>query len=97
MTSALLELLPTGVVTAEIVARTLSLSERTLQRWLRGDGTTFLALMASTRESLACHYLRESQLPAAEISFLLGCRLSSSQIWLTGSLSTWCRRRILSF
>ena len=42
------------------------------KRYLRADGTSFQALLASTRESLARHYLCQSQLPAAEISFLLG-------------------------
>ncbi len=70
--SVLLELLPTGDATAEAVARKLAMSKRTLQRRLRGDGTSFQALLSTTRESLARHYLSRSQLPAAEISFLLG-------------------------
>ncbi len=70
--AALLELLPAGDGSMEGVAADLAMSTRTLQRRLRAEETTFQAILDSTRESLARHYLAESELSAGEISFLLG-------------------------
>ena len=69
---ALLELLPIGSGSMEAVARELRVSARTLQRRLKEEGTTFQAALGETREALARHYLANTSLPAAEISFLLG-------------------------
>lgn len=69
---SLLEQLPAGRTTAADVARSLGLSTRTLQRRLRDEGTSFREQLAATRESLAHHYLTRSEMPVAEISFLLG-------------------------
>jgi len=70
--AALLEALPAGEVQMEAVARRLAVSKRTLQRRLNEEDTTFQQLLSATRESLALHYLRQSQLSASEIAFLLG-------------------------
>lgn len=70
--ASLLELLPAGDASMGVVARKLGMSSRTLQRRLKGEGTTFQALLDETREKLARHYLQRSHMPAAEISFLLG-------------------------
>ena len=70
--AALLELLPSGHPTMDAVARSLAVSTRTLQRRLRDEGTTYQAVLGETREALARHYLTSSQMPTAEISFLLG-------------------------
>ena len=70
--ASLLELLPAGSGSMEAVAHDLAMSPRTLQRRLKGEGTTFQAILDSTRESLARHYLSESELSAGEISFLVG-------------------------
>jgi AraC-like DNA-binding protein len=70
--ASLLELLPAGSGSMEGVAAELAMSTRTLQRRLKGEDTTFQAILDSTRESLALHYLAESELSAGEISFLLG-------------------------
>ena len=70
--ATLLELLPAGDVAMTTVARRLCTSKRTLQRRLSAEGTTFQIVLNETREALARHYLSSSQLPAAEISFLLG-------------------------
>ena len=50
----------------------LAVSSRTLQRQLRLEGTTFQAVLASTREDLARHYLSHGAMRAAEIAYLLG-------------------------
>jgi AraC-like DNA-binding protein len=70
--AALLELLPGGDGSIEAVAYDLAMSARTLQRRLRAESTTFQSILDSTRESLARHYVAESELSAGEISFLLG-------------------------
>lgn len=70
--AALVELLPSGRTSMAAVGNTLGMSTRTLQRRLKTEGATFQALLAETREALALHYLRSSQMSAAEISFLLG-------------------------
>ena len=70
--AALLELLPAGHGTMSAVAHELAMSSRTLQRRLNDEGTTFQDILGDTRESLARHYLSASDMPTAEISFLLG-------------------------
>jgi AraC-like DNA-binding protein len=70
--AALLELLPTGRATIDHVARDLAVSTRTLQRQLKGEGTSFQSVLAETRESLARHYLTEGRLGTHQIALLLG-------------------------
>ena len=70
--AALLELLPGGHPTMGSVARALAVSTRTLQRRLRQEGITFQVVLGETREALARHYLTQSSMTTAEISFLLG-------------------------
>ncbi|NNL76958.1 MAG: helix-turn-helix domain-containing protein [Desulfobacterales bacterium] len=68
----LFELLPTGLSSAEDVAKNLAISKRTLQRHLGNENTSFQQELNTTRESLARHYLTNSTYSGAEISFLLG-------------------------
>lgn len=70
--AALLELLPTGGTSVEEVARKLAMSKRTLQRRLKQEGTSFQTVLDGTREELARHYLLNTSMACAEISFLLG-------------------------
>jgi AraC-like DNA-binding protein len=70
--SVLLEALPGGGVDMEAVARRVGMSRRSLQRHLEAEGLTYKGLLQATRHSLAQHYLLKTDLPAAEISFLLG-------------------------
>ncbi|MEZ5115045.1 MAG: AraC family transcriptional regulator ligand-binding domain-containing protein [Candidatus Nanopelagicales bacterium] len=70
--ASLLELLPSGRGTIDAVARELAVSTRTLQRRLRGEGTSFQDVLSRTREALARHYLADRDLSVAEIAFLLG-------------------------
>ena len=70
--AVLLELLPAGNGSMEAAAQALAMSTRTLQRRLKAEGTSFRAVLDATRESLARHYLAESELSGREISFLLG-------------------------
>ena len=70
--ASLLELLPSGRSSIEDVSEALGMSKRTLQRRLKSDGSTFQSALDKTREQLARHYLLQSPLSGAEISFLLG-------------------------
>lgn len=70
--AALLESLPSGLVSMDDVARKLAMSKRTLQRRIEAEGMSFQQIVKQTRESLARHYLEKTALPTAEIAFLLG-------------------------
>ena len=70
--AALHETLPAGDSSITAVTRQLAVSSRTLQRQLREEGTTYQAVLASTREDLARHYLRRGNLRTGEIAYLLG-------------------------
>ncbi len=64
--------LPDGEPSREDVARVLSVSERTLQRQLQREGTSFNELLDATRQELAERYLRQPQVSLAEVSYMLG-------------------------
>ncbi|MDO3606392.1 AraC family transcriptional regulator [Ralstonia pseudosolanacearum] len=70
--SVLLEALPAGELSMRVVCHKLGVSTRTLQRRLKEEGTSFQETLDGLRESLAKHYLQNSAMSAAEISFLLG-------------------------
>lgn len=65
-------LLPQGEPRRESLAQALLMSERTLQRRLQEEGSTFHALLDDTRRTLAEQYLAQSGLSLQEISYLLG-------------------------
>lgn len=69
---ALFELLPSGRTEIKDVAKQLGLSSRTLQRRLAAEDTSWLAVLGQTRERLARHYLSNTKMNLAEVSFLLG-------------------------
>jgi AraC-like DNA-binding protein len=54
------------------VAAELHMSERTLQRHLADDGSSFDALLDETRNELALRYLSDEKFAIAEIAYLLG-------------------------
>jgi AraC-like DNA-binding protein len=70
--AALLELLPSGSASMEAVSQRLGTSTRTLQRRLSQESKSFQTVLNKTREDLARHYLKASDMTGAEISFLLG-------------------------
>ena len=72
VSSVLSELLPGGQSSIEDVAERLGLSRRTLQRKLSEENTTFQKQLNSTRETLAIHYLRNTEMTTNDIAFLLG-------------------------
>lgn len=68
------ELLPSGVVTSERVAKRLALGKRTLERRLYEQGCSFTEIVRHCRQDMARHYLHDTRLPISEISLLLGYR-----------------------
>ncbi|MBM2323472.1 MULTISPECIES: AraC family transcriptional regulator [Marivita] len=70
--NALLELLPSGRTQIDDVAGELAVSRRSLQRRLSEEGTSWLDVLNAARMRLAQHYLTNTKLGAAEVSFLLG-------------------------
>lgn len=70
--AALFELLPSGRTQMTDVAKELGVGTRTLQRRLAAEDTTWLAVLNQTRERLARHYLENTKMSPAEVSFLLG-------------------------
>lgn len=74
----LMELLPIGRTTVNEVAHELAVSSRTLHRQLKAEDSSFQEILDATREELATHYLRNPDLSATEIAFLLGYGETSS-------------------
>lgn len=72
------ELIASGQLSDDKVAKALGLSSRTLQRKLSGDGTTFKQILESVRKKLAMVYISDERLSFSEISFLLGFSEQSS-------------------
>lgn len=54
------------------VARALAMSERSLQRALRDDGTSYQALVDQVRRDLALSHLADPATSTAQVGFLLG-------------------------
>jgi AraC-like DNA-binding protein len=86
---ALLEAIPAGEVSMQSISRKLAVSVRTLQRRLQDEGATFQQTLDALRQSLARHYLRNTEMSSAEISFLLGFEESNS---FARAFQTWTGR-----
>jgi AraC-like DNA-binding protein len=61
-----------GAPEARDVARKLGLSQRSFERRLHNEGTTYREVVDAVRRELSLSYLREPRLRLMEISFLLG-------------------------
>lgn len=70
--SCISDCLPSGNVASEVVANTLHMSTRSLQRKLATEGTTFRQLVTAVRKELAESYIGEGSFTLQEISYLLG-------------------------
>ena len=64
--------LPDGPPSQELIAADLSVSNRTLQRKLKDEGTSFMDLLQDTRLQLARKYLRQPGRSVVETAYLLG-------------------------
>jgi AraC-like DNA-binding protein len=70
--AAILRRLPDGEPRRTEIASALEMSERTLQRRLKGEGTSFQRLLDDTRRELAQQYLAQTDLSLADACYLLG-------------------------
>jgi AraC-like DNA-binding protein len=70
--AAVLEQLPSGEGTAEVTARQLHMSPRTLQRKLSEANTTYLQLVDDARKDLALRYIEDPRRSVTDITFSLG-------------------------
>jgi AraC-like DNA-binding protein len=71
-------LLPHGRARADLVAKALAVSPRTLARRLAEEGTNFAEVVDGLRRSLAAQYLHESSFTLAQIGWLLGYQGATS-------------------
>ena len=60
------------------ISTMLGMSERTLQRRLAAEGTSFQRLLDNTRRELAQHYLGQGNVSLPDIAYLLGFSDQSS-------------------
>jgi AraC-like DNA-binding protein len=70
--SALIEHLPAGEPSQQIIAKALDTSVRTLQRRLSDEQTSYKELLDNTRHHLALSYIKQKHFPVGEIAYLLG-------------------------
>ncbi|WP_405110301.1 helix-turn-helix domain-containing protein [Paenibacillus sp. FSL K6-1217] len=61
-----------GCPDLQTVAKELAMSERTLQRRLTGENSTFKQLLAEVRQEQAREYLADPSLDLKEVAFLIG-------------------------
>lgn len=72
MVDKIIERLPDGAPNQQQIASSLNVSNRTLQRKLREEGTSFIDLLQDTRLQLACKYLSSPGRSVVETAYLLG-------------------------
>jgi AraC-like DNA-binding protein len=78
----------------QIIAGELGISDRTLQRRLTDEGTSFKKLLTEARREKAREYLADPSLDIKEVAFLLGYEDNSSfyrafRIWEGDTPSNW--------
>lgn len=71
-------LMGSGQATLAGVAANLGISQRSLQRALENEGSSFAGLLNETRRQFAVRFLRESSLSVGEIATMVGYACSSS-------------------
>ena len=84
--ATLIESLPSGDSSIDVVASRLAISKRTLQRKLTDEAETFQSILTTLREQLARHYLEKSDLSLGEIAYLLGFKEPNSFV---RAFNTW--------
>ncbi|WP_217594494.1 AraC family transcriptional regulator [Cohnella sp. GbtcB17] len=67
-----------GRLDVQAIAKQLGVSDRTLQRRLEGEGTSFKQLLAQARREQACGYLADPSLSMKEVAFLIGYKDQNS-------------------
>jgi AraC-like DNA-binding protein len=70
--TAIIEHLPSGAPSADLIAKDLFMSARTLHRRLSDAGTSVSETLEAVRRELAEQYINDPSRSLSEISFLLG-------------------------
>ncbi|REB07067.1 AraC family transcriptional regulator [Sporosarcina sp. BI001-red] len=78
----------------QTIAREIGMGNRTLQRRLSEEGTSFKSLLTQTRHDQAREYLRDSSLDIKEVAFLIGYEDQNSfyrafHLWEGDTPSNW--------
>jgi len=76
--SVIMDCLSDGKPRRATVARTLAMSERTLQRRLEEEGSAFRQLLDDTHKELAQRYIERADLSFADVAYVLGFNDQSS-------------------
>ena len=84
--SVISDCLPAGIATIEMVATSLHMGHRNLQRKLSGEDITYRGLVDKVRLELAESYLADGSITLAEISYLVGF---SSQAAFSRAFKRW--------
>jgi len=84
--SKLVEMMPKGQITEEMIAKELNMSLRTLQRKLSEERTSFSEIYKMIRQEMANEYIQDSQMSMTEIAYLLGF---SEQANFTRAFRRW--------
>ena len=70
--ATLMQLMPSGPVSEEDVAKQLNLGVRTLQRKLKEKGHNFKDLLNCTRQEVTLNHIKNTRLSLTEIAYLVG-------------------------
>lgn len=84
--SVVRQLLPTGVVTLDVIAEQFDLHPKMLQRRLADEGTTFVAVVDQVRKEIVWQYLRAGQSSLVQLAREIGY---AEQSVLTRSCRRW--------
>jgi AraC-like DNA-binding protein len=68
----ILELLPSGRCSAQLVAHYMGVDRRTLHRHLQNEGTTFSALTEEVRREAASRHINNTRQPLGDLAAMLG-------------------------
>ena len=68
----LVQMLPSGGMDQDTIAKRLYRSTSTLQRQLSTEDTNYRHILESTRRDLAQHYLEDGEYTQAQIAFMIG-------------------------
>lgn len=82
--------LPHGAPSRSVTARKLNMTERTLLRRLKDEGTTFVEVLDRLREELAFQHLQRKDMNLSEIAELLGFSDNST---FSRAFKRWTGRR----
>ena len=74
----IVELLPTGDCSRDMIASRLNMSPRSLLNKLEQRNTSYKEILENLRSTLAQQYIEQQDMPITEITFLLGFSDTSS-------------------